>query len=95
MTLYLCYSLTGIQNPTFGYIKWTPDVALTGSFLDVVFGQYLRQEMGQKMPPKMLNESVIAFFDQKYCPWCHVRFVKNKRIECEIKVPLGYYSIFY
>ena len=28
-------------------------------------------------------------------PWCHVSFVKNERLECEIKASLGYYSAFY
>ena len=28
-------------------------------------------------------------------PWCHVRFVENENLECEIKVSLRYYSTFY
>ena len=32
------YPLTATQTLTFGYITWTPDVAFTGSFLDIVFG---------------------------------------------------------
>ena len=46
------YSLTTTQTPNFGYIKWTPDVALTGSFLDIVFGQYVRRGMGEKTATK-------------------------------------------
>ena len=34
-------------------------------------------------------------FTQQFRPWCHVRFVKNKRLECEMKVSLGYYYVFY
>ena len=26
-------------NPTFGYIRRTPNISLTGNFLDIVFGQ--------------------------------------------------------
>ena len=71
------YSLTAIQNLTFGYIKWTPDVALTGSFLDILFGRYFRQGMGEKLPPKMWNDSVVAIFSLKYFPWCHVCFCEK------------------
>ena len=56
------YCLTANVTLTFGYIKWTPDVAFTGSFLDIVFGHYLRKEMGKKLPLKMRNESIIASF---------------------------------
>ena len=56
------YSVTLTQTLTFGYVKGIPDVAFTGSFLDIVFGQYLRQEIEKKNPPKMWNESVIACF---------------------------------
>ena len=45
------YSLDATQILKFGHIKWTPDAAFTGSFLDTVFDQYLRQEMGKKLPP--------------------------------------------
>ena len=34
-------------------------------------------------------------FARQSPPLCHVRFVKNERLECEIKVSLGYYSAFY
>ena len=76
-------------NPNFGYIKWTLYVGFTGSFLDMLLGQYFRQGMKKKLPSKMRNESVVAIFAQKYCPWCHVHFVKNKRVDCEIKASLG------
>ena len=79
------YPLTATGTLTFK-IKWTPDVAFTGSFLDIVFGQYFRQEMGKELPPIMWNESVIASFFWQYSPWWHVHFVKNERLECEIKV---------
>ena len=46
------YSLTTTQTSTFRYIKWPPHVALTGSFLDVVFGQYVRGGMGVKTVTK-------------------------------------------
>ena len=41
-------SSTATQTLTFGYIKWTPDVAFSGSYLDIVFGKYFRQEMVKK-----------------------------------------------
>ena len=31
----------------------------------------------------------LPVFTQKSCPWCHFRFVKNEKLECEIKVSLG------
>ena len=37
----------------------------------------------------------LPVFDQQYRPWCHFHFIKNERLECEIKVPLGYYSALY
>ena len=55
MTLYFPYSLTATQTPTFGYIKWTPDVAVTNSFCDIVFGRYARQGMGKKTTTKNME----------------------------------------
>ena len=46
------YSLTATWTLNFGCIKWTPDVAFTGSFIDIVFGQYFRQGMGKKTATK-------------------------------------------
>ena len=40
------------KNLTFGYIKWTPDVAFAVSFLDIMFGQYARQGMGKNTATK-------------------------------------------
>ena len=47
MTLYFCCYLIVTGTPIFGYIKWTPDVALTGSFLGIVFCRYGRREIGE------------------------------------------------
>ena len=49
------YYLTATRTLNFGYIKWTPDVAFTGSLLDIVFGQYFRQEMGKKTTTKTVE----------------------------------------
>ena len=87
--------MTAPKNLTFGLIKWTPEVALAGSFLDIVFGQYFRQGMGKKLITKIHNESIVASFARKYFPWSHVHFLINEILECEIKVSLGYYSVFY
>ena len=46
------YSLTTTQTLTFGYIKWTPDSAFTGSFIDIVFGQYARKGIGKNITTK-------------------------------------------
>ena len=43
------YYLTDNQTLNFGYIKWTPDVAFNGSFLDIVSGQYFRKGMGENI----------------------------------------------
>ena len=40
------YSLTATQNLTFVYIKWTPYVAFTGSFLDIVWNTDQAQYKG-------------------------------------------------
>ena len=85
--------LTTKQTLTFGYIKWTPDVAFTGSFPDIMFGQYFKRGKGQKNCHQKLRMALLLpVFDRQYRPWCHVRFLKNERLECEIKVPLGYFS---
>ena len=46
------YYLNLIRNLTFACIKWTPDVAFTGSFFDIVLDRYFRQEMGKKTATK-------------------------------------------
>ena len=38
-------SLTTTRNLTFEYITWTLYVVFTGSFLDIVLGQYFRLGM--------------------------------------------------
>ena len=69
------YYLTATQTLIFGCIKWTPDDAFTGSFLDIVFGQYVRLGMRKKLPPKMRNKFVVAIFHLEIspmlsCPFC-------------------------
>ena len=88
-------SLTDIQNLTFGCIKCTPYVAFTGSFLDIVFCQHVRRGMGKKFHQKCVISLSSPVFTHKSHLWCHVNFVKNERLECEIKVSLGYYFAFY
>ena len=83
------YSLTSTRTLTFGYIKLTPDVSFTGIFLDIVLGQNFRQEMGKNCHQKCGMSLSSHFFSQKYCPWCHFSFVRNERLECESKVPIG------
>ena len=68
------YYSTATRTIAFGCIKWTPYVAFTGSFLDIVFGQYFRQDMRKIMPPKMRNDSVIssscsAILSMMSCPF--------------------------
>ena len=41
------YYLTSIRNLTFRWIKCIPYVAFNVSFLDILFGQYSRREMGK------------------------------------------------
>ena len=52
MKLYIFYSLTATQTLTFEYVKYTPDFSFTGSFLDIVSGQYIRLGMGEKNSTK-------------------------------------------
>ena len=42
------YYLNATQILNFRYIKWTPDVSFTVSFLDIVFGQYFSQGVSEK-----------------------------------------------
>ena len=45
--------------------------------------------------PEMRNDYVVTIFTRQPHPWCHVHFLKYEKLECEIKVPLGYYYVFY
>ena len=93
--IILCYSLTTTWTLTFGYIKRTPYVDFTCSFLDIVFCQYSRQDTGKKLPQKFGMSISSIFFARKLFPWCPVHFLKKYNLECEIKVTLGWYSAFY
>ena len=46
MALYFSSSLNTTENPTLGYIKWTPHVVFNGILIDIVFGHHVRQGMG-------------------------------------------------
>ena len=48
-----------------------------------------------KHATKMQNESVITSFCSEILPMVAFIFKKNELLECEIKIPLGYYSVFY
>ena len=50
--------------------------------------------MGKKMKPLMRNDSVIVKFCLEIPPVVSYSFCENERLECEIKVLLGYYSAF-
>ena len=78
MILYFCYSLTATRIPTFRYINWTPDVALTGSFLDIVFGQYQARDGRKNCHQKRGMSSSSPVFARQSRPWCHVGFVKMR-----------------
>ena len=62
------YYLTANRTLTFGYIKWTLDVDFTGSFLDIVFGQYFRQKMGKNCQHKSGMSLSSQVFAWKYHP---------------------------
>ena len=50
----------------------------------------------KNLPPKTRNEFVVASFPSRQSrPLCHVCFVKNENVGCEIKASLRYYSTFY
>ena len=44
--------LTSTRNLIFGCIKWTPDVTLTGGYLDIGFGNYFRRGIEGKTDTK-------------------------------------------
>ena len=69
--------------------------AFNGSCLDIVFGESFRQKMGKNCHQKCGMSLSFPVFAQQSCPLCHVHFVKSESLECKIKVPLGYYSVFY
>ena len=48
----------------------------------------------RKVSPKTRNESFVANFLLVNLTHGHVYFMKKKRLECEIKVSLGYYFAF-
>ena len=60
MTWYNFYSLNATQTLMFGYIKCTTYVFFTISFLDIVYGPYVRQWMCEIFPPKTWNKLVVA-----------------------------------
>ena len=64
----ISYYLTSTQTLTFGYIQSTPYVAFTGSFLDIVYCQHDKRGMGRKMPPRILNEFIVASFRSETSP---------------------------
>ena len=55
MTFSFSFSLTATQTLTFGYIKWTLDVAFTVSLFDILFGHYVSHEKGKKTATKDLE----------------------------------------
>ena len=89
------YYLTDTQTLTFGHIKRTPYVAPTVSYPDIVLGQSFKQGKEKKLPPKIRDDSLVISFVRQSHSWCHVRFVINERLACEIKVHLGNYYDFY
>ena len=93
--LIFSYYLTDTQTLTFGNIKWTPDVAPTVRFLNVVLPQSYKEGRSKQLPPKIRDESLVASVDWQSHPWCHVRFTINEMLECKIKVHLGNYYVFY
>ena len=50
------YYLTATQTLIFVHIKWTPVVALTRSFLDIVLVSISGKVWAKKTPQKMQNE---------------------------------------
>ena len=86
------YSVTATRTSTFWYIKRTPDFVFTGIFPDIVFGQFFRQRMEKKLPPKTKNEPIVTSFFWEILLMVSCLFLKNERLECEIKIYLGYYS---
>ena len=82
-------SLTVTLTLIFGYIKCTPYVSFTGTFLDIVYDQYFRQEMGKNCHHKCGMSLSSQVFAWQYLPGFHVRSVRYESLECEIMVCLG------
>ena len=91
------YYLTATQTITFGYIKCNPAVSFIGIYLPcniicIVCQERDRQKNFHQKCGISLSFTVFTF---QSLPCCHVCFVKNERLEWEIKVSLVYYSVFY
>ena len=71
------YNLTVNRTLTIGYIKCTTSFSFTGSFLDIVFGQYVRQGMVGKLPPKTRNDSVVSSFCLEFSPMVSCLFCEE------------------
>ena len=52
--------------------------SFAGSFLDILFGQYVRRGMGKKLPPKMRNELVVTSFHAAFLPMVSCLFRKKR-----------------
>ena len=64
----MIFCLTDPRTLTLGCIEWNLDDAFTGSFLSVVFGQYFRQRILEKLPQKMRNEFVVTVLCSEIFP---------------------------
>ena len=68
MSSYFSYPLTATQTLTFGYIKWTTDVAFIAIFLDIVFGHFFRRGMGKTIATKTCKSPVFPWRVWKISP---------------------------
>ena len=62
LTWYFIIFFYHHRSLKFGYIKCTVDVAFVGSFLDIVFDQYVRGGRAKKLPSKTQNWFIVASF---------------------------------
>ena len=87
------------QTPTLGYIKCTPYVYFTSSFIDIVFGQYVRRGMKEKLPPKMWNTFAVTSFHPAISPMVSHAFHEKRESgvwnQCIFKILLFILSISY
>ena len=77
MKLHFSYSFKRHPHRHLWVYKIDPYVAFTRFFLGIVFGQYVRRGMGEKLPPKMRNDFIIVSFGSEILAMVSCTFCKK------------------
>ena len=77
------------------YLSATQMLPLLAVFLILCLVGMSDKGWAKTLPPKMQNNYVVANFHFAILSVVSCPFRENERLEREIKVYLGYYSVFY